>query len=425
MLYFVVPERLEMLQEFFKGKELPSPLSSSFCSFVLLVSEILMFWIAKLIFSVFVIYYSLICSVIRVLFGHLLHELRCQILKEEYKNLLDNYEKISKGMRKMDKVISFPTFIAILMSMIGLFWGGYRLAFKKYVSNKYLVSRACSVSCYLTFLLLIMISASMTNEIAKKVKNTLQCLKYRFSRHLRENKFKEVCTKENNLTLWKIYVLDRSLEITVICTLLTFGILIGTLGQLLMFCIGKFIISVYVIYYSLVCRVIRLLFDHLLDETRRQGLQKDYGNLLDNYKKITKSMRKVNKELSFPTFVAIIMSMTGLFWGGYRLAFRKYFGHGYSVTLLCSVCCYLSFQLLIIISASMTNEIAKRAKITLRCLKYKIPPDLRETKFEEVLVKENNLTLWNIYVLDSSLLISSFGTLLTFGILIGSLGESC
>ncbi|GFQ93323.1 hypothetical protein TNCT_64731 [Trichonephila clavata] len=77
------------------------------------------------------------------------------------------------------------------------------------------------------------------------------------------------------------------------------------------------------------------------------------------------------------------------------------------------------------ISGSMTNEMAKKAKSALQCLKYKIPPDLRETKFEEVLVKENNLTLWNIYVLDSSLIIASFGTLLTFGILIGTLGESC
>ncbi|GFQ93321.1 uncharacterized protein TNCT_64721 [Trichonephila clavata] len=131
----------------------------------------------------------------------------------------------------MDKVLSFPTFIAILMSMIGLFWGGYRLAFKKYVSNKYLVSQACSASCYFTFQLLIMISASMTNEMAKKVKNTLQCLKYRFPRDVREKKFKEVIMMDSNLTLWKIYVLDRSLVIKVISTLLTFGILIGALGE--------------------------------------------------------------------------------------------------------------------------------------------------------------------------------------------------
>ncbi|GFU94370.1 uncharacterized protein TNCV_1731671 [Trichonephila clavipes] len=176
---------------------------------------------------------------------------------------------------------------------------------------------------------------------------------------------------------------------------------------------------------SLICRVIRLLFDHLLDGIRRPNLQKEYGNLLDNYEKITKSMRKVDKELSFPTFVAIIMSMIGLFWGGYRLAFRKSYGDGYSVILVCSASCYLTFQLLIMISASMTNEKAKKAKSSLRCLKYKIPPDMRETKFKEVHVKDNNLTLWNIYVMDSSLLIASFGTLLTFGILIGTLGESC
>ncbi|GFS41912.1 uncharacterized protein TNIN_68911 [Trichonephila inaurata madagascariensis] len=115
--------------------------------------------------------------------------------------------------------------------MIELFWTGYRLAFRKYITNKYVVGHVCTLCYNLTFQLLIMISASMTNEMAKKAKDTLQCLKYRFSRDLRKTKLQEVLTKENNLTLWKIYVVDRSLLITSFGTLLTYGILIGTLGE--------------------------------------------------------------------------------------------------------------------------------------------------------------------------------------------------
>ncbi|GFY67262.1 uncharacterized protein TNIN_439311 [Trichonephila inaurata madagascariensis] len=115
--------------------------------------------------------------------------------------------------------------------MIELFWGGYRLAFHKHMGNEYFSSLMCTLGCYFTFQLLIMVSASRTNEMAKKVQNTLQCLKYRFSRDLRETKLQEVCTKESNLTLWKIYVVDRSLLITSFGTLLTYGILIGTLGE--------------------------------------------------------------------------------------------------------------------------------------------------------------------------------------------------
>ncbi|GFR12352.1 uncharacterized protein TNCT_357811 [Trichonephila clavata] len=115
--------------------------------------------------------------------------------------------------------------------MVELFWGGYRLAFRSCRNTKYVIALICSASCYLTFQLLIMISACMTNEMAENVKNTLLCMKYRFSHDLRETKFKEISTKENNLTLWKMYVLDRSLLITSFGTVLTYGILIGTLGE--------------------------------------------------------------------------------------------------------------------------------------------------------------------------------------------------
>ncbi|GFS49930.1 uncharacterized protein TNIN_63591 [Trichonephila inaurata madagascariensis] len=113
----------------------------------------------------------------------------------------------------------------------------------------------------------------------------------------------------------------------------------------------------------------------------------------------------------------------GLFWGGYRLAFMKHMRSEYFVSLVFTASCYLTFQLPIMISASMTNEMEKKARNTIKCLKCKVPHDLRETKFKEVSTKESDLTLWKIYVLDRSLLITSFGTLLSYGILLGTLGK--
>ncbi|GFY52836.1 uncharacterized protein TNIN_412701 [Trichonephila inaurata madagascariensis] len=134
-------------------------------------------------------------------------------------------------MIEVDKEFSFPTFVAIVLSMIELFWRAYRLAFSKHMANVYFISVLCSITCSLTFHSLIMISASKTNEMAKETHSTLQCLKGRFPLNLKRTKFKEVCTRKSNLTLWKIYVLDRPLLITSFGTLLTYGFLIGTVGE--------------------------------------------------------------------------------------------------------------------------------------------------------------------------------------------------
>ncbi|GFS34743.1 hypothetical protein TNIN_360681 [Trichonephila inaurata madagascariensis] len=144
--------------------------------------------------SVFVIYYSLICRVIRLLFGHLLGRFRRhQLLVEERRNLPESYGEITKSMRSIDEDLSFPTFAAVIVSMGGLFWAGYKIAFPKYVTNNYFVSQVCTISGCLTFQLLIMISTFMMNEMEIKVKNTVKYyLKCKISHDLRETKFKSL-----------------------------------------------------------------------------------------------------------------------------------------------------------------------------------------------------------------------------------------
>ncbi|GFY49323.1 uncharacterized protein TNIN_373651 [Trichonephila inaurata madagascariensis] len=200
----------EFRKEFFKEIKFP-PQLPYFCSVILLMSDFLFNFIIILSFSTFAIYYSLICKVIQLLFGYLIDRFRRQILIKESRNLLISYGEIAKSMRNIDKELSLSTFAIIIVNMVGLFWGGYRLAFRNYMSPKYMVSIVSSGSCYLMFQLLIMISACTTNEMAEKVESSLLCMEYRFPPDLRETKLKEVCTKKNNLTLWKIYVMDRSL----------------------------------------------------------------------------------------------------------------------------------------------------------------------------------------------------------------------
>ncbi|GFR14421.1 hypothetical protein TNCT_471 [Trichonephila clavata] len=85
---------------------------------------------------------------------------------------------------------------------------------------------------------------------------------------------------------------------------------------------------------------------------------------------------------------------------------------------------YLSIQLLIMASASVTNELASKVKCVMQCLpRSSIQNPQRKFKFKKDLKQDNSLTLWKVYVMDRSLIITSIGTLLTYGILIGTLGK--
>ncbi|GIY31342.1 hypothetical protein CEXT_625541, partial [Caerostris extrusa] len=75
-----------------------------------------------------------------------------------------------------------------------------------------------------------MISASHVNERSHKARQVAK----RFLHQIAADKngieiMLEEFLTDNNLTLWKIYSMDKSLIITGIATLITYGILLGTL----------------------------------------------------------------------------------------------------------------------------------------------------------------------------------------------------
>ncbi|GFY42166.1 hypothetical protein TNIN_205751 [Trichonephila inaurata madagascariensis] len=118
--------------------------------------------------------------------------------------------------------------------------------------------------------------------------------------------------------------------------------------------------------------------------------------------------------------------MMGTFWAAYRLAFRKTLTAEYFFFKLCLIIINISTQLLIMLSASLTNELTEEATRRMQCLLCRIPAAKREIKcnLKDDLTQPNSLTLWKIYVMDRSLIISSYASLLTFGILLGALGNS-
>ncbi|GBN34031.1 hypothetical protein AVEN_6280-1 [Araneus ventricosus] len=116
------------------------------------------------------------------------------------------------------------------------------------------------------------------------------------------------------------------------------------------------------------------------------------------------------------------MVLIGLFRIGYKIASDLNKARDHSLSLLCSAVYNLSILFLIMIPASVVNE---KARETIRFLRYRIPKTEKDLKFEieKDLVLERKLTLWNIFVFERSLIIGCLGSLLTYGILLATLGK--
>ncbi|GBM26758.1 hypothetical protein AVEN_175908-1 [Araneus ventricosus] len=116
--------------------------------------------------------------------------------------------------------------------------------------------------------------------------------------------------------------------------------------------------------------------------------------------------------------------MINLFRAGYTLAFYKAKSLEFCSFMMCSITLYLSFQLTLMISAIHVNEIAKNARRVMQGLSCKLSrKDAGSPKLNIDLMQDHSLSLWKIYVLERSLVVTSLGTLFTYGILLGTLGE--
>ncbi|GFQ97620.1 uncharacterized protein TNCT_101371 [Trichonephila clavata] len=134
-------------------------------------------------------------------------------------------------LKDLDSEFSFSAFVFVLISTSGLFWYGYKMAFYTNEISEYLLYIFTGTS-YMILLLQLMILGSALNEQEKEVGVLIQCLPQETEENEpKVNFFKKTLLKENGLTLWKIYVMDRSLVICTFGTLLTYGIMLGTLGK--------------------------------------------------------------------------------------------------------------------------------------------------------------------------------------------------
>ncbi|GFY49363.1 uncharacterized protein TNIN_160431 [Trichonephila inaurata madagascariensis] len=137
-------------------------------------------------------------------------------------------------MMYFDDFMSFPAFILVLCNLAALFWSAYSLVFS--IGTDYLIS-ACiffGVVHYGILLLMILLSAAIANEAAMLAQDTAVSVPAWFRQNYRELKMmmRRKFKRKISLTLWKIYVIDKRLLISAFGNLVTYGILLGTLGSL-------------------------------------------------------------------------------------------------------------------------------------------------------------------------------------------------
>ncbi|GFS48573.1 uncharacterized protein NPIL_508851 [Nephila pilipes] len=171
---------------------------------------------------------------------------------------------------------------------------------------------------------------------------------------------------------------------------------------------------------------IRDILDRLLNHLNTDCSPEELNNLLSIYGYIAKLISDMDREFSFHTFATVVLCMSGLFWRGYSFVFHANVSIEGSVFMICSMILYLSFQLQIMISASATNELSRKSKNIVNNLVLQTSPKRQRLGY---ILRKNcsqdcTLSLWNIYVVDKALIISTLGTLLTYGMLVGTLGKA-
>ncbi|KAF8788877.1 hypothetical protein HNY73_006871 [Argiope bruennichi] len=137
------------------------------------------------------------------------------------------YNKTAIIMNELEAHFSCPAFLTVQLSMIGLFWAGYRSVFHDIASNEELLLYVFPFIYYAVIQMTLMISAAFTNEIKNQADRVLKFVlsgKPEFRKKTLYGYF------DNSLTLWKFYIFDRSLIIASTGCLLTYGFLLGTLG---------------------------------------------------------------------------------------------------------------------------------------------------------------------------------------------------
>ncbi|GBM30013.1 hypothetical protein AVEN_165588-1 [Araneus ventricosus] len=124
-------------------------------------------------------------------------------------------------------------FIEVLVDMVKLFWFGYTFAFMQGADTQASIFFCFGIVQSLILLSIVLLPAAAANKAAYLAREVVTSLPAWFPKRSKEIKMyvRQRFVSNVSLTLWDIYRIDKSLFITALGTLLTYGVLLGTLGN--------------------------------------------------------------------------------------------------------------------------------------------------------------------------------------------------
>ncbi|GFQ80651.1 uncharacterized protein TNCT_728531 [Trichonephila clavata] len=176
-------------------------------------------------------------------------------------------------------------------------------------------------------------------------------------------------------------------------------------------------------YYGFVCFYAKFLFNRI--EEKIKDLRKDCScmSIIHTYVELTTVLESLDEFFSFSAFIIVLSSLAGLF----------YVNFGIHLNCVADVLHFLAaeiwfsiFVCMVILPASTANSALLDAKEAIYSLPGKVPQHYYDL---EVLIRSDcmrdvSLTLWKIYKIDQSLILSALGTLMTYGMLLATMGNA-
>ncbi|GFS41878.1 uncharacterized protein NPIL_599771 [Nephila pilipes] len=179
------------------------------------------------------------------------------------------------------------------------------------------------------------------------------------------------------------------------------------------------------VYYGLVCIYLDTLCRHLKVQVQNVKDSWDCGRVIYAYLKIRKIVESLEHFMCSSAFVIVVSTMTGLFYMSYSLIFIPKDGYIDYLCYLCGGLFHFSTIGIVIVSASAANraaEVTSEAVLTLPGIFPKCYNELKAILRKNCKQKPC-LTLWKIYKIDRSLIITAMGVLMNYGILVATLGS--
>ncbi|GFX53091.1 uncharacterized protein TNCV_1655501 [Trichonephila clavipes] len=174
-------------------------------------------------------------------------------------------------------------------------------------------------------------------------------------------------------------------------------------------------------YYGFICQYVKNLFNRIENGVIHLGKDFSHVPLIQSYVELTGLMKSVDDYLSFSAFIIVLSGLAGLFYVNFGIVIFSIDGYVHPLT---GEIYFFSLVCMVILPASAANRAFLNAKEAIFSLPGKIPQHYNELKMmvRSECMRDVSLTLWKVYKIEPSLMFSAMGSLVTYGMLLATLG---